>query len=351
VAVANAELAQPHPHAGLVAVGVGPLVPAECFLEVADGPAASLIAESDAIAEATGIRIAPYVRMLLAALRGDEAEFMPQMATAIAAADAEGQGIAATTANWNAAILHNGLGRYDEAFAATSTALEHSNVFSSMLGLPELIEAAVRTGQTEAADGALTRLSATTQAAGTDYGLGVEARSRALVSEGADAEGRYREAVERLGRTQLRTEAARAHLLYGEWLRRQRRRRDARCQLSIAFEMFDSMGMMAFAARARAELRATGERARPRGPEVQRLLTPQEEHIARLVAEHLSNREIAARLFISASTVEYHLGKIFRKLSVTSRTELARLPQHAGQAGDSDRAGARSLVPAQGQLN
>jgi len=313
--------------------------------------AASLIAESDAIAEATGIRIAPYVRMLLAALRGDEAEFMPQMATAIAAADAEGQGIAATTANWNAAILHNGLGRYDEAFAETSTALEHSNVFSSMLGLPELIEAAVRTGQTEAAAGALARLSATTQAAGTDYGLGVEARSRALVSEGADAEEHHREAVDRLGRTQLRTEAARAHLLYGEWLRRQRRRRDARRQLSIAFEMFDSMGMIAFAARARAELRATGGRARPRGLEVQPLLTPQEEHIARLVAEHLSNREIAARLFISASTVEYHLGKIFRKLSVTSRTELARLPQHAGQAGDSDRAGARSLVPAQGQLN
>jgi DNA-binding CsgD family transcriptional regulator len=286
--------------------------------------AASLIAECDAAAEATGIRIAPYAQMLLAALRGNQAEFTPLMATAIAAAAAEGQGIAETTAGWNAAILHNGLGRYDEAFAETSKASKRSNVFSSMLGLPELIEAAVRIGRTEAAAAALARLAATTGAAGTDYGRGIEARSRALVSEGAAAEDCYREAVDRLGRTRLRTEAARAHLLYGEWLRRQRRRRDARDQLRTAFEMFDSMGMAAFAARARAELRATGERAQPRGPGPLQGLTPQEEQIARLVAEHLSNREIAARLFISASTVEYHLSKIFRKLSVTSRSELAQ---------------------------
>jgi DNA-binding CsgD family transcriptional regulator len=220
--------------------------------------------------------------------------------------------------------LLNALGRYDEAFAETLKASERSTVFSSMLGLPELIEAAVRTDHAEAAVGALGKLAATTQAAGTDYGLGIEARSRALVSEGAAAEDCYREAVDRLGRTRLRTEAARAHLLYGEWLRRQRRRRDARDQLRIAFEMFDSMGMAAFAARARAELRATGERAQPRGLGPLQGLTPQEEQIARLVAEHLSNREIAARLFLSASTVEYHLSKIFRKLSVTSRTDLAQ---------------------------
>ena len=285
--------------------------------------AASLIAEADAAAGATGIRMAPYAQMLLAALRGNQAEFTPLLDSAIAAAAAEGQGIAETTASWNAAILHNGLGRYDEAFAETSKASERSSVFSSMLGLPELIEAAVRAGHPEAAADALARLAATTQAAGTDYGLGIEARSRALVSEGAAAEERYREAVDRLGRTRMRTEAARAHLLYGEWLRRQRRRRDARDQLRIAFDSFDSMGMAAFAARARTELRATGERAQPRDPGPLHGLTPQEEQIARLVAEHLSNREIAARLFISASTVEYHLSKVFRKLSVTSRSELA----------------------------
>jgi DNA-binding CsgD family transcriptional regulator len=286
--------------------------------------AASLIAESDAAAEATGIRIAPFVRMLLAALRGDQDQFTPLMATAIATAEAEGQGLAATTADWYAAILHNGLGRYDEAFAETSKAWEHSNVYSTLVTLPELIEAATRTGQTEVAAGALAELAATTQAAGTDYALGIEARSRALVSETTVAEEWYREAVDRLGRTPVRTETARAHLVYGEWLRRQRRRRDARDQLRTAFEMFDTIGMEAFAARARAELRATGERARPRSPGARELLTPQEEQIGWLVAEHLSNREIAARLFISASTVEYHLAKIFRKLGVSSRGEVAR---------------------------
>ena len=207
--------------------------------------------------------------------------------------------------------------------------MEHHHLYISMWVLPELIEAAERTGRRQAAADALDALAETTRVGGTDFGLGLEARSRALVSEGEAAEGYYRAATERLGRTQHRLEAARAHLLYGEWLRRQRRRRDARGQLGIAFEMFDSMGMGAFAARAQAELRATGEQARPRGPGVPQLLTPQEEQIARLVAEHLSNREIAARLFISASTVEYHLGKIFRKLSVNSRTELARTFRNA----------------------
>jgi DNA-binding CsgD family transcriptional regulator len=152
----------------------------------------------------------------------------------------------------------------------------------------------------------------------------VEARCRALLSEGEAAEGCYREAIGRLGPTRLRPDLARAHLLYGEWLRRQRRRRDARDQLRTAAEMFDAMGMEAFAGRAHAELRATGERARPRRPEAPEVLTPQEAQIARMVAEHLSNREIAARLFISANTVEYHLRKIFRKLGVTSRGQLAR---------------------------
>src|SRR5262249_9632969 len=182
---------------------------------------------------------------------------------------------------------------------------------------PELIEAAVRTANIHTAAGALERLAETTRAGGTDFGLGLEARGRALLSEGAEAEACYREAIGRLGRTPGRTEPAPAHLLSGEWLRRQRRRREARDQLRTAFAMFDSTGMEAFAGRARAELRATGERARPRSPQAAEVLTAQEEQIARLVAEHLTNREIAARLFISESTVEYHLRKIFRNRDVT----------------------------------
>jgi DNA-binding CsgD family transcriptional regulator len=295
--------------------------------------AASLLGEAGAAAEVTGMSIAPYSHMFLASLQGNEVDVIALRAAAIAAAETDSQGIAATA--WaqsrvclNAAILYNGLGRYDEAFTEARQAMEHHHLYISMWVLPELIEAAERTGRRQAAADALDALAETTRVGGTDFGLGLEARSRALVSEGEAAEGYYRAAIERLGRTQHRPETARAHLLYGEWLRRQRRRRDARRQLGIAFEMFDSMGMGAFAARAQAELRATGEQARPRGPGVSQLLTPQEEQIARLVAEHLSNREIAARLFISASTVEYHLGKIFRKLSVNSRTELGRTFQN-----------------------
>ena len=167
-----------------------------------------------------------------------------------------------------------------------------------------------------------------TSASDTDRGLGLWARSRALLSEGEAAEHLYRESIARLERTRLRVDLARAYLLYGEWLRRQRRRRDARDQLRTAFAMFDAMGMAAFAGRARAELRATGERARPRSLGAAEVLTAQEEQIAGLVAGHLTNREIAARLFLSASTVEYHLRKIFRKLGVTSRAELARRLRH-----------------------
>ena len=230
-----------------------------------------------------------------------------------------------TVAHWVAAVLYNGLGRYDEALAAARRACEHKHVYISMWALPELIEAAARTGnQRVIADDALDWLAGTTQASGTDFGMGIEARSRALLSEAEAAEASFCEAIDRLSRTRRRPDLARSHLLYGEWLRRQRRRRDARDQLHTAFAMFDSIGMDAFAGRARAELRATGERARPRSPGAPEVLTPQEEQIAGLVAEHLSNREIAARLFISASTVEYHLRKIFRKLGVSSRTQLAR---------------------------
>ena len=171
----------------------------------------------------TGARIAPYARMLLAALRGEQAELAVLLAAAISTAEAEGAGIAATVAHWTAGLSHNGLGRYDEAFAAARQAAEHRQPYLSPWALPELIEAAARTGHTQAAAGALADLAATTQAGGTDYGLGIEARSRALVSDGSIAEECYREAGDRLGRTRLRPDTARAHLLYGEWLRRQRR--------------------------------------------------------------------------------------------------------------------------------
>ena len=283
-----------------------------------------LIAEAHAVCEATGSRFAPIAASMLASFRGRETEAVPLIKSIIEQATAGGQGVSVTVAHWVAAGLYNGLGRYEEALAAARQASEHKHVYVSLWALPELIEAATRTANPRIADDALDRLTETTRAGGTDFGLGLETRCRALRSEGHAAETCYREAIERLSRTRLRPEAARAHLLYGEWLRRQRRRRDARDQLRAAFAMFDAMGMEAFAARARAELRATGERARPRSPGAAEVLTPQEEQIAQLVAEHLTNREIAARLFISASTVEYHLRKIFRKLGVGSRAQLAR---------------------------
>jgi DNA-binding CsgD family transcriptional regulator len=295
--------------------------------------AASLMAERAAVGDVIASHVAPYCSMFLSALRGDEDRLTALTAAASATAAAEGQGVATTYAHWAAAILHNGTGRYADALAAALEVREQGqragvgNRGVSTWVQPELIEAAARTGRTQVAKDVLGALAETTQAGGTDFGLGLEARSRALVSEDAAAESYYREAIQRLGRTQMRPDLARAHLLYGEWLRRQRRRRDARDQLRTAFEMFDSMGMGAFAARARTELRATGEQARPREAGISQSLTPQEEQIARLVAEQLPNREIAARLFISASTVEYHLRKVFRKLGVSSRHEVARMFQ------------------------
>ena len=186
----------------------------------------------------------------------------------------------------------------------------------------ELIEAAVRSGKAELAVAALVRLSQTTAAGGTDWALGIEARSRALLSDNETAERLYREAIERLQRTRVRVELARAHLLYGEWLRRERRRLDAREQLRRAHELFTEFGMEAFAERARVELGATGEHARRRTVETRDDLTPQEAQISRLAAEGATNQEIAAQLFISPSTVDYHLRKAFRKLGVKSRHQL-----------------------------
>jgi tetratricopeptide (TPR) repeat protein len=266
--------------------------------------AAALIAEADGVAAATGSRMAPYTSLRLLALRGREAEASALIASTIEQAAAGGQGMAATNACWAAAVLYNGLGRYQEAAArqATANTLEP---FVSMWARPELVEAAARVGDPELARGALERLAEATQPAGTDFGLGVEARSRALLSDGAAADDLYREAIDRLRRTKLRPELARAHLLYGEWLRREGRRLDAREQLRTADDMFAAIGMDAFADRAHRELLATGETARKRSVETSAELTPQEALIARLARDGLSNPEIGTRLFISARTVQY----------------------------------------------
>ena len=292
--------------------------------------AASLIAEADAVCEATGSRIPSYVAPLLHCLRGSQAEAVPMIDAMINSAEAGGQGITVTVARWMDAILYNGLGRYNEAREAARQAVDDpSGFYLAMWAVPELIEASVRSGNAHTVGDALERLAETTQASGTDYGLGIEARSRALVAEDGAAEGLYQEAIDRLGRTQLRLELARAHLLYGEWLRRQGRRSQAREQLRTAHAMLDTIGMEAFAERARRELLATGETVRKRPAqataEASKALTAQEAQVAQLARDGLSNPEIGARLFISSRTVQYHLGKVFTKLDISSRGELNRV--------------------------
>jgi len=286
--------------------------------------ATSLIAEADAVCEATGARIPPYAAMRLVSLQGREAEAVPLIQAAVEEAAAVGQGVAVAAADWATASLYHGLGRYQETLAAARKAVEPAQMNISVWALPELVEAAARTGNTELASEALNQLADWTQAGGTDWGLGVEARSRALLSEGEQADRLYREAITRLGRTRIRPELARAHLLYGEWLRRQRRRTDAREQLRTACQMLDEIGMEAFAGRARHELRAAGATVRRRVVTVRVELTVQEAQIARLAAEGLSNPEIGTRLFLSPRTVQYHLGKVFTKLGITSRAQLGR---------------------------
>jgi DNA-binding CsgD family transcriptional regulator/tetratricopeptide (TPR) repeat protein len=285
--------------------------------------AARVTLEADAVTQATGTRIAPYGAMLLAALRGREAEARALIEAAIQDATAGGEGLAVQFAHWVTAVLGNGLGRYEDALAAAQQAGNVApELFLSVWALPELIEAAIRSGNPQLAPDALARLVESANASPTDWGLGITARSRALLSEDEIAERLYGEAIERLGRTRLRPELARAHLLYGEWLRREGRRVDARAQLRTAHDMFVAIGMEAFAERASRELLATGEKVRKRTVETRGQLTPQEEQVARLAREGLSNPEIGARLYISPRTVEWHLHKVFAKLGVTSRQGL-----------------------------
>jgi len=282
----------------------------------------SLVAEGQGIAAATGTRFPPFGAVLLAAFRGDEAKAAPVIAGLITAAQAAGQGVAVQWAQWASAILYNGLGRHEQALADARAAEQAPELDISTWALPEVIEAAVRTGRAGLAAAAAARLAEATSIAKTDWAQGIYARSCALVSDGDDAERRYRESIERLGRTRFRSELARAHLLHGEWLSRAGRHADARAQLRTAHSMLDAIGMQAFADRARRELLVTGETVRKHAPGTSDPLTRQEAQIAGLARVGMSNPEIAAQLFLSPRTVEYHLTKIFTKLGVSSRRQL-----------------------------
>ena len=281
--------------------------------------AASTIHEVQIATEATGSELAPFAALVLAAWRGRDAEL-----ARLTEATVNGGGLGLSTARWANALLNNGLGRYESALAAAQQVREPSTRLDATYNwvLPELVEAAARSGQAKLAHQALERLAETTRAGGSDWGLGVEARSRALLSGRHRAERLYREAIERLGRTRVRGDHARAHLLYGEWLRREGRRIDAREQLRTAYRVFTSTGIEAFAERARRELVATGGTVRKRRTDTRDELTAQEWQIARLAREGLSNPEIGARLFLSPRTVEWHLRKVFAKLGVGSRMGL-----------------------------
>jgi DNA-binding CsgD family transcriptional regulator len=288
--------------------------------------AAAAVEEARAITDATGNAAPPYAPLLLAVFRGREVEGTELIETATSDVVRRGEGVGLTFIQWASAVFYNGLGRYEDALAAAEQASEDPNeeqVFS-VWGVVELIEAATRSGVPERAAGALERLSDSTRPSGSDWALGVEAYEQALLSDGETAERHYREALDRLARTRVRWAFARAQLLYGEWLRRERRRLDAREQLRAAYEMFDTMGADGFAERAERELLATGETARKRTVDTRSQLTPQEAQVAGLARDGLSNVEIGARLFISPRTVQYHLGKVFAKLGIDSRRQLAR---------------------------
>ena len=302
--------------------------------------AASVVAEADAVTAATGIRIASYGRMLLAAYQGREVEASALLTTTIENATARGEGVGVQFARWTTAVLFNGLGRYEDARVAAQQASDAAPelfishwALESHWALAELVEACVRSGNSSLAAEALERLVEAPSASGTDWGLGIVARSRALVSENEAAEALYLEAIARLGRTPLRPELGRAHLLYGEWLRREKRRMDARDQLRTAYEMFISIGADAFAERTRRELLATGEKVRKRGDETRGQLTAQEEQIARLATDGQTNQEIGAQLFLSPRTVEWHLHKVFTKLGITSRMQLRDTLPGAARTG------------------
>jgi DNA-binding CsgD family transcriptional regulator len=287
--------------------------------------AASLAEEADAITDATGNAPVKYPALLLAAWRGVDPATLHEMSRGLGDVVARGEGRGIGGYGYATAVLYNGLGRYDAALASARSACEYDDLGVYGFALAELVEAAARSGAHGEAEGALRQLEERATAVRTDWALGVRAWSAALLSSGRAAEPLYVEAIERLGRTRVAVHLARAHLVYGEWLRRENRRIDAREHLRIAHDMFGRTGAEAFAERARRELLATGETARRRAVDTRDALTPQEGQIARLARDGLSNPEIGAQLFISPRTVQYHLAKVFAKLAITSRGQLGRL--------------------------
>jgi ATP/maltotriose-dependent transcriptional regulator MalT len=276
--------------------------------------------------EATGSTLAPYGAFALAAMRGDSETAIDLVEATLKDATARGEGSTFAIGEWANALLHNSLGSYEEALAAARRATSYApDPGSTIWPLVELVEAGARLGEVDLAQDALKRLSDMTSESGTNWALGLESRSAALLANGVEAERLYGDAVASLGRTRQRFDLARAHLLYGEWLRRQRRRLDAREQLRTAFRMFEAMGAAAFADRASHELEAAGEapRASTRTSDTNQL-TPQEAQIARMARQGLSNPDIGTRLFISTHTVQYHLKKVFAKLGISSRSQLEK---------------------------
>ena len=284
--------------------------------------AATLIEEADTITDATGNAPARYGSLLLVAWQGEEPHASSELARGLDDASTRGEGRAIGLDNYFLATLLNGQRRYAEALAAAQVACEHDDLGVFGFALVELIEAAVRSTSPDVAVEALRALEARTVGADTDWALGVLARSRALLSTDALADSLYQESIERLGRTRIVVHLARAHLIYGEWLRREHRRIEARDQLRVAHEMFDGMGAGAFAERAHRELRATGATALRRSVPPQHALTAREAQVAALAGQGHTNAEIGSQLFIGARTVEYHLKNVFTKLSISSRREL-----------------------------
>lgn len=295
------------------------------FLAGEFAAAAALVNEFATVNEVMGNHLLPYGALALAAWQGRKDVVAGLTQTTLAEARARGEGMGLTIVDYSTAVLHNSLGQYQEAMRAAEQGAGYPDELGfSTWSLVELVEAAARSGHPDRAAEALEALIRTTSPSGTEWALGIEARTRALVSQGDTAEGYYVEAVERLSRTRLRVVHARAQLLYGEWLRRENRRRDARSQLRSAYEMLTDMGADAFAERARRELVATGETLRRRSVEAREGFTAQEAQIARLAAEGRTNPEIGAELFLSPRTVEWHLHKVFAKLGIGSRRELSR---------------------------
>jgi DNA-binding CsgD family transcriptional regulator len=284
--------------------------------------AASTVAEAHSVEEATRISALPFGALILAAWRGQAREARELIEIMIREAGSRGLGIGVAISEYTRAVLSNGAGQYDEGLIAARSASEHHEVIAENWGLTELVESAARAGRVDLATDALDRLAVKARASGSGWALGIEARSRALLSEGDTAEEMFGKSIEHLSRTRVRAELARAHLLYGEWLRREGRRVAARSELKVAHEMFNAMGAAGFAERTRRELLASGATARKRTEETRDDLTAQETQIAFLARDGLSNPEIGAQLFIGARTVEWHLGKVFTKLGISRRGQL-----------------------------